>query len=210
MKLCECGCGGLAPIAKKTRTRFGHVKGEPIRFIQGHSGILCPGPAPEAKPLVDRFWEKVDKGGPDECWLWTGAKQNMGYGNIRIGGRQGRAVLAHRVAWELTHGPIPHEDLEGNRVCVLHKCDTPACCNVLHLRLGTQSENMTEMNARGRREHNPPRGEKNPLAKLTAADVRVIREWGPAGWTQRDLAGAFGVCRATIAEVLTGKTWCDA
>lgn len=34
--LCECGCGEEAPIAKRNQTRFGHVKGEPVRFINGH------------------------------------------------------------------------------------------------------------------------------------------------------------------------------
>lgn len=34
---CECGCGLPAPIAQKTITRLGHVKGEPIRFISGHN-----------------------------------------------------------------------------------------------------------------------------------------------------------------------------
>lgn len=36
MKLCECGCGLPAPIAKKTISRLGHVKGQPIRFIYHH------------------------------------------------------------------------------------------------------------------------------------------------------------------------------
>lgn len=35
--LCECGCGNLAPIAKTTDKRCGHVKGQPIRFISGHN-----------------------------------------------------------------------------------------------------------------------------------------------------------------------------
>jgi ribosomal protein L34 len=35
-KPCECGCGAPAPIANRTRRGLGHVKGEPIRFIQGH------------------------------------------------------------------------------------------------------------------------------------------------------------------------------
>lgn len=37
-KLCECGCGQPAPIAKETRVKYGHIKGEPMRFILGHSG----------------------------------------------------------------------------------------------------------------------------------------------------------------------------
>lgn len=36
VKLCECGCGGLAPIAKKSNTKRGHIKNQPMRFISGH------------------------------------------------------------------------------------------------------------------------------------------------------------------------------
>lgn len=35
-KLCECGCGKPAPIATDTRPKFGHVKGQPVRFVLGH------------------------------------------------------------------------------------------------------------------------------------------------------------------------------
>jgi hypothetical protein len=37
VKLCECGCGRPAPIARKTRSNRSHVKGEPMRFISGHN-----------------------------------------------------------------------------------------------------------------------------------------------------------------------------
>jgi hypothetical protein len=33
---CECGCGGLAPIAQRSDPRRGHVRGKPHRFIAGH------------------------------------------------------------------------------------------------------------------------------------------------------------------------------
>jgi len=39
MKLCECGCGKPAPIAKRNRPSKGMVKGEPYRFIHGHNGV---------------------------------------------------------------------------------------------------------------------------------------------------------------------------
>lgn len=35
--LCECGCGSLAPIAKLTNVKRGNVKGQPVRFVYGHS-----------------------------------------------------------------------------------------------------------------------------------------------------------------------------
>ncbi len=41
--LCECGCGQVTPIAPRTRNVIGHVRGEHIRFIRGHSGVLGRG-----------------------------------------------------------------------------------------------------------------------------------------------------------------------
>lgn len=37
MKLCECGCGEPAPIAKQSITARGWIKGEPLKYIRGHS-----------------------------------------------------------------------------------------------------------------------------------------------------------------------------
>lgn len=36
--LCECGCKGLTAIVKRTDAKRGNVKGQPVRFIKGHSG----------------------------------------------------------------------------------------------------------------------------------------------------------------------------
>lgn len=36
-KLCECGCGEPAPISKVNRPERGYKKGEPQRFVIGHS-----------------------------------------------------------------------------------------------------------------------------------------------------------------------------
>lgn len=35
--LCECGCGAPSPVASRTDTRSGHIKGVPQRFIVGHN-----------------------------------------------------------------------------------------------------------------------------------------------------------------------------
>ena len=70
------------------------------------------------RPLADRFWEKVNKANPDDCWLWSGAtRKSSGYGAIGDGKRPKSMLYAHRVSWELHNGPIP----EG--LGVLHKCD---------------------------------------------------------------------------------------
>lgn len=93
------------------------------------------------RPLADRFWEKVDRSG--DCWTWTAYRNPAGYGEINLGGRLG-AVLAHRVAYELTFDVAPGD------LHVLHRCDNPACVRPDHLFLGTHIDNMRDMTAKGR------------------------------------------------------------
>jgi HNH endonuclease len=97
----------------------------------------------------ERFWSRVAVGGAAECWLWNGAVNGGGYGGSSISGKPNGA---HRIAWILTHGPIP----DGLHVC--HTCDTPRCCNVNHLFLGTQAENMADSARKGRTRKTPPEG----------------------------------------------------
>lgn len=72
----------------------------------------------------------------------TGNTFRNGYGQIE---HCGRALRAHRVAYELANGPIPL----GMVIC--HSCDNPRCVNVDHLFIGTQADNMADMVAKGRK-----------------------------------------------------------
>lgn len=85
--------------------------------------------------LKTRLWSRVIVGGPDECWPWTGPRSN-GYGVIGSGGRGGRTLKAHRVAYEDVVGPIPpgmHID---------HLCRVRNCVNPKHLEPVIQAENL--------------------------------------------------------------------
>lgn len=109
---------------------------------------MGPKPGKYAIPVKDRFWDKVEKLGPDECWPWKAAKDPRGYG--RIGGDRRRSSgkraveLAHRIAYQLEIGDVPL----GLFVC--HRCDNPTCCNPAHLFLGTCKDNNQDMYAKGR------------------------------------------------------------
>lgn len=61
--------------------------------------------------LKERFWSKVDTSG--ECWLWVGTCKPNGYGEISI---KCKNRMTHRVAWELTYGPIPDSLLDTKGV----------------------------------------------------------------------------------------------
>lgn len=104
---------------------------------------------------------------------------------------------AHRIAWEEANGPIPPG------LFVLHKCDNPPCVRPDHLFLGTNLDNIRDMVAKGRSR----RGERNVNAKLTGADIPVIREMAAAGLGTTAIGLEFGVSDTAIRHILAGRTW---
>lgn len=146
-----------------------------------------------------RFFEKVKRGEPDECWEWQAYLMPRGYGEI---GFRGALLYSHRVAFLLSGADIP------DGLFVLHKCDNPPCCNPAHLFLGTNKDNMDDMIAKGR--HWSPVGDKNWTAKLTWEQVAEIRKrYAQEDVQQKELAKQYGVKACTIRNILTNTTWID-
>jgi hypothetical protein len=141
-----------------------------------------------------RFRSKVVDG-PGGCRLWSGWCNGDGYGVATI--RKPRLILAHRAAWELTHGPIP------DGLSVLHHCDNPPCVNAddteRHLFLGTNADNMRDMFAKNRRPTVSLRGSAHPGAKLTEEQVIAIR--GMRHVHYRDVMSQFGIGRSTLYRI---------
>jgi hypothetical protein len=148
---------------------------------------------------IARFWSKVEKRGPDECWEWKLAKDRDGYGVFSVGPGHGRQHRANRVAWGLTHGPI------AAGLCVCHRCDNRGCCSPAHLFLGTNAENSRDRDAKGRLVTS--RGNALPQAKLTPESVAEIRQLLGTGVAQEAVGRRFGVTQGTISFIARGKTW---
>lgn len=93
------------------------------------------------KTPEERFWSRVVKGGPDECWPWVGAN-TRGYGILSVNDKNTKST---RFSWALHHGvPFP-EHLD-----CCHTCDNPPCVNPAHLFPGTASDNAKDAVAKGR------------------------------------------------------------
>lgn len=132
----------------------------------------------------------------NSCILFKGCKDTGGYGLKRY---KNKLYKAHRLEWIQKRGDIP----DGLFVC--HHCDNPACINLEHLFLGTNSDNMKDMYSKGR--GNNFKGEGSPCSKLTRVDVVYIRELLKLNITQQKIADTYKVDRTLISQIKGNKIW---
>lgn len=137
--------------------------------------------------LAERFWSKVDKKGPEDCWQWKAAIRPDGYGTFRYNKKM---VAAHRLSWELTHNCSPGE------MHVLHKCDNKKCVNTNHLFLGTRSDNMKDMVSKDRRRIGP---------QLEKDVVLGIKRALKDGISVLKIAPFFGVSKGAVSDIKSGR-----
>lgn len=151
--------------------------------------------------VASRFWSKVASSDLLTCWEWTASRgpdiPGRNYGKFGV---DGGARFAHRVAWVLTHGPIP----EG--MDVLHRCDNPPCCNPSHLFLGTHTDNMRDRSAKGRRRSTI--GDANPKAILNERDVLEIRaRWRAGERPAAAIAADYPVTKENVYAIVFYHSW---
>jgi hypothetical protein len=119
---------------------------------------------------VARFWAKVDRREPSECWEWRRARDAYGYGAVRIGGK---LYKSHRLAFFIANGnwPVPG---------CCHHCDNPACVNPAHLFQGSQKQNMQDASSKGRMQS----GEQHYMRRHPE-----LRPWGDRNGMRRRKLG---------------------
>jgi hypothetical protein len=154
------------------------------------------------------------------CWLWKLAKFGHGYGYFYF---LGQVNYVHRLSYAVFIGDF------DDTLHVLHKCDVKHCYYPDHLFLGTNADNVADKVAKGRQaklagERNPMfgkigekapmfckghliAGEKNASAKLREDQVLEILAKREEGLLIREIAKQYGVCNASIRDILRGKNW---
>lgn len=142
-----------------------------------------------------RFWSKVDRRNPDECWYWQAGKNSDGYGSFSV---KHKTLKSHKVAYTLSKG-------EPNGLHVLHTCDNRACCNPAHLFLGTNKDNVADRESKGRGVR--LKGSSHGMSKLSFEQVKEIRErYKAGGISQQKLAKAYSVDQRNIWSIVHNIT----
>ncbi len=149
---------------------------------------------PITSEIKERFWNKVRK--TPYCWIWKAGLNSSGYGQFYATGFKERR--AHRFSFLMTFGRLPQ------KISVLHTCDNPKCVNPFHLFLGTQKDNLLDMNKKGRN----IKGELCHQSKLTKKDVLKIRKlYASKKHSQSMLGRMFRVTRESIRDIVNRKNW---
>ncbi len=130
----------------------------------------------------------------DDCLTWPYSRSGGGYGNMWADGKN---VAVHRLVCEHVNGPPPSSDHQA-----AHSCGNGhlACCTKRHLSWKTAAGNAEDRLSHGT--HN--RGVRHASHKLTEEDVLQIRDL-KGKRRQSELAEQFGVHRATIGKIMSGR-----
>lgn len=156
-----------------------------------------------SKSLIERFWSKVEIRSDDMCWLWKGPfRKGYGYFCQHISGSSScrtvkrKVWVASRFAFVITNGYLPD-------ICC-HTCDNPACVNPKHLWSGTCRDNSQDSVKKGR----TLRGERNPRAKYTNAEISNIRDmYRSSGASPGEIAKTVGMSVKKVQKIIYGEIY---
>ncbi len=135
---------------------------------------------------------KIDNG----CSEWTGTFFKTGYGAFAYNGNN---RLAHRMAWFFENGVMPTG-------IILHSCDNKKCVNILHLKDGTQYENIHDMIDKSRRV--VAYSGNNGKASLTYDQAQELRNlYNTEKKPQSFYARLYNVNQSVISRIVCNKIY---
>lgn len=153
---------------------------------------------------IQLFWKKIERLGPDDCWLC----KNERHGKHPQSRLNGWYTSTYRIAFILdlmAQGRCIPDNFNKLNVC--HNCDEPWCCNPAHLWLGTQGNNLDDMRIKGRAGDCRIFGERHGRCVVTDAQVEeIIALYASGEHSQRDLAKRFGLGCTQISRIVRGET----
>lgn len=134
------------------------------------------------------FIKTVVDGESVECVIWPFGTMSTGYGELSVDGRR---LLAHRFALELSQGPAPDPSMEAAHAPGI--CHNRLCVNPRHLRWAERVENVADKTIDG-----------TYGIKLTEAQVLAIRA---DQRTHSTIAAEYGVTRSHVGHIKRRKCW---
>lgn len=122
------------------------------------------------------------------CWLWLRGYAGNGYPHLSL---NGKSYKASRYVYETFVGVLAKDEV------VRHKCHNPACVNPAHLLKGTQKQNIKDSCLSGRMN-----------SKLSDNEVfEILSLYVPFVVSANILARKFNVCKASILNIVKGRTY---
>jgi hypothetical protein len=109
----------------------------------------------------------------------------------------GRRIGSHVFVCTEVHGTAP----AGHQVA--HSCGNARCVNQRHLRWATSKDNAADRILHG----TSGRGESNPAAKLTVAEVLEVRSAVEAGESKSSVARRYGVSPRLVRFIVQRRKW---
>jgi hypothetical protein len=152
-------------------------------------GRLMRTATPTGKPRRRIITPHKKKSGDSDYWLWLDGLC--------------KRINAHRLVWETFEGPIPKS------MCINHKNGIRSDNRLSNLEAVSWSDNCKHSYRvlKRRAPNNPNFGEKNGSARLTEADIPIIRQLYRDGMFQYEIAAKFGVTQRTICLITRQETW---
>lgn len=138
-----------------------------------------------------RFLQLLSQG--NECWIFDGPRTHNGYGSFSVGGRKGKDLRAHRLAYTLWKGPIEN----GFQCLHVKECQFRSCCRPFHLYSGTPKDNTDDMMEKGTHKY-------KLVNVVTDEIVSAMRYYRGLGFSLLETGKRVGVSGETVRIYLNG------